>query len=95
MMFFLFTAVRGQWTPLVELIEPCGFTLDGEDGALHIAAPFITCGITVMVNFRGSPVMKQVFHYSYSAFWREVKCLIFQLFYAIVKSSLDLFNFNL
>lgn len=49
--FFLFTAVRGQWTPLYELVEPCGFTLDGQDGQLTIAAPFITCGIAVMVNF--------------------------------------------
>lgn len=86
MIFFLFTAVRGQWTPLLELVEPCGFTLDGRDGELNIAAPFITCGIAVMVNFRGSPAMMHVFHYSYSAIWREVKCLIFQLFYVIVKS---------
>lgn len=74
---FFFTAVRGQWTPLVELVEPCGFTLDGQDGELNIAAPFITCGIAVMVNFRGSPVMVHDFHCSYSANWMEVKYLIF------------------
>lgn len=57
MVFFCFTAVRGQWTPLVELVEPCGFTLDGQDGELNIAAPLVTCGIAVMVNFRESLVM--------------------------------------
>lgn len=68
MVFFCFTAVRGQWTPLVELVEPCGFTLDGQDGELNIAAPLVTCGIAVMVNFRESLVMTHVFHYSCSAF---------------------------
>lgn len=48
------TAVRGHWTPLIELVEPCGFTLDGQDGELFIAAPFFTCGITLMVKFRGN-----------------------------------------
>lgn len=73
MAFFCFTAVRGQWTPLVELVEPCGFTLDGQDGELNIAAPLVTCGIAVMVNFRYSLIMTHVFH---SAFERKVKCLI-------------------
>ncbi|XP_029692796.1 uncharacterized protein isoform X1 [Takifugu rubripes] len=40
--------VRGQWTHLIELVEPCGFTLDGQDGELSIAVPFFTCGITLM-----------------------------------------------
>ncbi|XP_029293321.1 uncharacterized protein LOC115012044 [Cottoperca gobio] len=39
--------VRGEWTPLVELAEQCGYTLDRRDAEIVIAAPFITCGITV------------------------------------------------
>lgn len=63
MIFFRFATVRGQWTPLVELLEPCGFTVDGQDGKLTIVAPYITCGIAVVVNFRGSPAMAPGFHY--------------------------------
>lgn len=59
---FLFTAVRGHWTPVVELVEPCGFTVGGLDGELQITAPFINCGIVMMVNFRGSPAAMHVFH---------------------------------
>ncbi|XP_029914095.1 uncharacterized protein LOC115363898 [Myripristis murdjan] len=39
--------VRGEWTPLVLLAEQCGYTLQKQAGELLIAAPFITCGITV------------------------------------------------
>lgn len=48
------TAVRGHWTPLLELVETCGFTLEEQDREITIAAPFINCGITVMVNVRGN-----------------------------------------
>ncbi|XP_044038286.1 uncharacterized protein LOC122869389 isoform X2 [Siniperca chuatsi] len=39
--------VRGEWTPLVALAEQCGYTLDRQDAEIVIAAPFVTCGITV------------------------------------------------
>ncbi|XP_068574819.1 uncharacterized protein [Cebidichthys violaceus] len=39
--------VRGKWTPLVELAELCGYTLDRREAEIIIAAPFITCGVTV------------------------------------------------
>ncbi|XP_042361704.1 protein transport protein SEC31-like [Plectropomus leopardus] len=39
--------VRGEWTPLVELAEQCGYTLDRRDAEIVITAPFVTCGITV------------------------------------------------
>lgn len=43
--------MRGEWTPLVLLAEQCGYTLQKQAGELLIAAPFITCGITVKVRF--------------------------------------------
>lgn len=73
----LFTAVRGQWTPLVELVELCGFTVDRQDGEVSIATPFITCGVAVMVSFSGNDSWSRFFHYSYSDIWREVKSFIF------------------
>ncbi|XP_073349770.1 uncharacterized protein [Pagrus major] len=39
--------VRGEWTPVVVLAEQCGYTLDRRDAEMVIAAPFMTCGITV------------------------------------------------
>ncbi|XP_054463007.1 uncharacterized protein LOC129098077 [Anoplopoma fimbria] len=39
--------VRGQWTPLVELAEQCGYTFDRQDAEIIIAAAFFTCGIKV------------------------------------------------
>ncbi|XP_068434433.1 uncharacterized protein [Clinocottus analis] len=39
--------VRGEWTPLVELAEQCGYRLKRQDADIIIAAPFITCGVTV------------------------------------------------
>ncbi|XP_038550535.1 uncharacterized protein LOC119884114 isoform X3 [Micropterus salmoides] len=39
--------VRGTWTPLVMLAEQCGYTLDRQGAEIVIAAPFVTCGITV------------------------------------------------
>uniref|UniRef100_A0A8C5DR81 Uncharacterized LOC114468372 n=1 Tax=Gouania willdenowi TaxID=441366 RepID=A0A8C5DR81_GOUWI len=38
--------VRGEWTPLVQLSEQCGYTLDQQGAEMVISAPFITCGIT-------------------------------------------------
>lgn len=37
---------------MLALVEQCGYSMDRQDTALVIAAPFITCGITVKVNFR-------------------------------------------
>lgn len=48
--------VRGEWTPLVVLAEQCGYSLDSHGADVVFAAPFITCGITVKVNFRKDPV---------------------------------------
>ncbi|KAM9784512.1 uncharacterized protein LOC133170356 [Syngnathus typhle] len=39
--------VRGEWTPVLLLAQQCGYTLDRRDTEILIAAPFITCGITV------------------------------------------------
>ncbi|XP_041634284.1 uncharacterized protein LOC121503791 [Cheilinus undulatus] len=39
--------VRGEWTPLVMLAEQCGYTLDQHDDEIIIAAPYLSCGITV------------------------------------------------
>ncbi|XP_040918239.1 uncharacterized protein LOC121198293 [Toxotes jaculatrix] len=39
--------VRGEWTPLALLAEECGFTFDRQDAEIVIAAPYLTCGITV------------------------------------------------
>ncbi|XP_034395603.1 uncharacterized protein LOC117735212 [Cyclopterus lumpus] len=39
--------VRGEWTPLGELAEQCGYRLERQDAEIIIAAPFITCGVTV------------------------------------------------
>ncbi|XP_059205069.1 uncharacterized protein LOC131984182 [Centropristis striata] len=39
--------VRGEWTPLVALAEQCGYILDRQHAETVIAAPFVTCGITV------------------------------------------------
>ncbi|KAK5856687.1 hypothetical protein PBY51_008267 [Eleginops maclovinus] len=38
--------VRGEWTPLLELVERCGYTVERRDAETIIAAPFITCGTT-------------------------------------------------
>jgi len=51
-LFFLFSTVRGEWTPLVELAEQCGYRLERQDAVVIMAAPFITCGVAVKVNFR-------------------------------------------
>ncbi len=51
MFFFLFTVVRGEWTPLAVLAELCGYTLVRQDAEIVITAPFVTCGITMKVNF--------------------------------------------
>lgn len=37
---------------MVVLAEKCGYTLDRRDAEMVIAAPFMTCGITVKVIFR-------------------------------------------
>lgn len=37
---------------MVVLAEQCGYTFDRQDAEIVIAAPFITCGITVKVNYR-------------------------------------------
>ncbi|KAI3360131.1 hypothetical protein L3Q82_014452, partial [Scortum barcoo] len=42
--------VRGEWIPLVVVTEQCGYTLHTQDGEIIIAAPFLTCGITVKEN---------------------------------------------
>ncbi|KAM7372374.1 hypothetical protein PAMP_009547 [Pampus punctatissimus] len=39
--------VRGEWTSLIMLAQQCGYTLDRQDAEILIAAPLITCGITV------------------------------------------------
>ncbi|XP_065820494.1 uncharacterized protein [Labrus bergylta] len=39
--------VRGEWTPLVTLVEQCGYTVAGHDAEVIITAPYVTCGITV------------------------------------------------
>ncbi|XP_034448948.1 uncharacterized protein LOC117766218 [Hippoglossus hippoglossus] len=39
--------VRGEWTPLVSLAEQCGFTVERRDAEILIAAPYMTCGMTV------------------------------------------------
>nr|XP_019967630.1 PREDICTED: uncharacterized protein LOC109646336 [Paralichthys olivaceus] len=39
--------VRGEWTPLVSLAEQCGLTVDRWDAQIVIAAPYLTCGMTV------------------------------------------------
>ncbi|XP_061605917.1 uncharacterized protein LOC133466345 [Phyllopteryx taeniolatus] len=39
--------VREEWTPVLSLAQQCGYTLDRQDTDMLIAAPFITCGITV------------------------------------------------
>lgn len=66
--FFLFTTVRGEWTPLVALAEQCGYTLIRRDADIVIAAPFITCGITVKVNFR-----KDTIHETFELHFQFVK----------------------
>ncbi|XP_054615978.1 uncharacterized protein LOC129171393 isoform X2 [Dunckerocampus dactyliophorus] len=38
--------VGGEWTPML-LAQQCGFTLDRQNTEVLLAAPFITCGITV------------------------------------------------
>ncbi|XP_028267206.1 uncharacterized protein LOC114439464 [Parambassis ranga] len=43
----LSVAVRGEWTTVTQLVEQCSYTLDRRDAQTVIAAPFITCGITV------------------------------------------------
>ncbi|XP_060883012.1 uncharacterized protein LOC132954475 [Labrus mixtus] len=39
--------VRGEWTPLVTLVEQCGYTVERHDAEVIITAPYVTCGITV------------------------------------------------
>uniref|UniRef100_A0AAQ4REH7 ZP domain-containing protein n=1 Tax=Gasterosteus aculeatus aculeatus TaxID=481459 RepID=A0AAQ4REH7_GASAC len=39
--------VRGKWNPLGELAEVCGYTVDRRDADIILAAPFMTCGVTV------------------------------------------------
>uniref|UniRef100_A0A8C6LUV1 Uncharacterized LOC107376288 n=1 Tax=Nothobranchius furzeri TaxID=105023 RepID=A0A8C6LUV1_NOTFU len=39
--------VRGEWTPLSLLAKRCGYTLHRRDAAVIIAAPFVTCGVSL------------------------------------------------
>ncbi|TNN47767.1 Zona pellucida sperm-binding protein 1 [Liparis tanakae] len=44
--------VRGEWTPLEQLAEQCGYRLERQDAVIIMAAPFITCGVAVKPNRR-------------------------------------------
>ncbi|XP_077357332.1 uncharacterized protein LOC144004186 [Festucalex cinctus] len=39
--------VGGEWTPVLLLVQQCGYTWDRQDTDMLIATPFITCGMTV------------------------------------------------
>uniref|UniRef100_A0A8C6SP27 Vitelline envelope sperm lysin receptor n=1 Tax=Neogobius melanostomus TaxID=47308 RepID=A0A8C6SP27_9GOBI len=38
--------VRGEWTPLRELVQHCGYSMDRSNAETIITAPFLACGIT-------------------------------------------------
>ncbi|CAL1588735.1 unnamed protein product [Knipowitschia caucasica] len=38
--------VRGEWTPLLELVQHCGYRLNGREAEIVITVPFLACGIT-------------------------------------------------
>ncbi|XP_026209274.1 uncharacterized protein LOC113157854 [Anabas testudineus] len=42
--------VRGEWTPLVVLVEQCDYTLNKHHDEIVITAPFVSCGITMKVR---------------------------------------------
>ncbi|XP_055008782.1 uncharacterized protein LOC129408661 [Boleophthalmus pectinirostris] len=38
--------VRGEWTPLLELVQHCGYSLKRGNAEIVITVPFLACGIT-------------------------------------------------
>jgi len=43
-------AVRGEWTPLPELLQNCGYSFHRPALHLLVEIPFISCGVTVEVQ---------------------------------------------
>ncbi|XP_037544432.1 uncharacterized protein LOC119421108 [Nematolebias whitei] len=40
-------SVRGEWTPLLLLVEQCGYTVQKQDEGITIFVPFDACGVAV------------------------------------------------
>lgn len=56
---FLSTSVRGDWTPLLVLVEQCGYTLERRHADVFITAPLVTCGVTVKVRDAGVKLLNE------------------------------------